>query len=113
MNIARKEQIKEIKVSDTMIVYEYPIMDSAIHGVVVELNGRYPEKGRVVNEKVVELGFIIKGSGKLVIEDEEIAFKEGDQLLIKPGERYFWDASATLFMPCAPAWYSEQHKEVD
>lgn len=72
MNIARKEQTKEIKVSNTMTAYEYPEMDSAIHGAVVELKGRYPEGGRVMNEKVAEIGFIIKGSGKLVIEDEEI-----------------------------------------
>ncbi len=113
MHIARKEEAKKIHVSETMTAHEYPLIDSSIHGAVVELNGRYPLKGRVVNEKCNEMGFVIKGSGKLVIEGEEIEFKEGDQLLIKPGERYYWIAKATMFMPCSPAWYPEQHKEVD
>jgi mannose-6-phosphate isomerase-like protein (cupin superfamily) len=112
MNIAQRKQAKIIKLSKTATAYEYPIMDNAIHGAVIEINGRYPEKGRVINEKVTELGFVIEGSGKIVIEDKEINFKKDDQILIKPKQRYYWDAKATLFMPCAPAWYPEQHKQV-
>jgi mannose-6-phosphate isomerase-like protein (cupin superfamily) len=113
MSIARKESAKEIRVSDTMTAYEYPEMDKAIHGAVVKLTGRYPESGRVVNEKCTEIGFVIEGSGKLFLEGEEIDFKEGDQLLIRPGQRYYWEANTTMFMPCSPTWYPEQHKEVD
>lgn len=113
MSIARKEQAKEIRVGDTMVAYEYPVLNESLHGAVVKLNGRYPLKGRVVNEKCTEAGFVIEGSGKLVIEGEPVDFKEGDQLLIEPGQRYYWEAKATMFMPCAPAWYPEQHKEVD
>jgi mannose-6-phosphate isomerase-like protein (cupin superfamily) len=113
MNIARKTQTKETNVGDTMAVFEYPVMDNTLHGAVVEFKGRYPEKGRAVNEKCYEVGYVIKGSGKLVIEGNEIEFSEGDQLLIKPGQRYYWQATATMFMPCTPAWYPEQHKEVE
>ncbi len=113
MNIARKNDTKEIKVSQSMTAHEYPVMDSTIHGAVVELNGRYPEKGRVMNEKCYEIGYVVKGQGKIVVENEEIEFSEGDQILIKPNEKYYWSANATLFMPCSPAWYPEQHKEVD
>jgi mannose-6-phosphate isomerase-like protein (cupin superfamily) len=113
MNITHKKQAKVIKISKTATAYEYPTMDNAIHGAVIEINGRYPEKGRVINEKVTELGFVLEGSGKVVIEGEEINFKKNDQILIKPKQRYYWDAKATLFMPCAPAWYPEQHKQVE
>ena len=112
MNITHKKQAKVIKISKTATAYEYPIMDTSIHGVVIGINGRYPEKGRVVNEKVVELGFVLEGSGKIVIEDDEISFKKDDQILIKPNQKYYWNAKATLFMPCTPAWYSEQHKQL-
>jgi len=113
MNIARKTESKETKVGNTMTVYEYPIMDNTLHGAVVEFKGRYPENGRVVNEECYEVGYVIKGSGKLIIEGNEIEFSAGDQLLIKPGQRYYWEANATMFMPCAPAWFPEQHKEVE
>lgn len=96
-----------------MTAYEYPILNNTLHGAVIELTGRYPEKGRVVNEKCYEAGYVVKGSGKLFIEGEEITFEEGDQIMIKPGEKYYWDGTATLFMPTTPAWYPEQHKEVE
>src|SRR3989344_2992798 len=98
MSIARKEQVKEIIVGETMKAYEYPVLDEALHGAVVKLSGRYPLQGRVINEKCTEIGYVIEGSGKLIIEGKEIDFNEGDQLLIKPGERYYWEAQATMFM---------------
>jgi len=110
MNISRKKDAKEVKIG-AMTVWEYPAIDKRIHGSVVILNGRYPKKGRVVNEKVTELGFVLKGSGKIMIEEEEINFREDDQILIKPKQKYYWDAKATLFMPCTPAWYPKQHKQ--
>jgi len=33
--------------------------------------------------------------------------------LIEPGEKYYWEGKMTMFMPCVPAWYAEQHKEVE
>jgi mannose-6-phosphate isomerase-like protein (cupin superfamily) len=113
MNISRKTETKEIIVGNTMTTFEYPIMDNTLHGAVVVFKGRYPEKGRVVNEECYEIGYAIKGSGKLILEGNEIEFSEGDQLLIKPGQRYYWEADATMFMPCTPAWSAEQHKEVE
>ncbi len=56
-----------------MTAWEYPVLDKALHGAVIELSGRYPDTGRVVNEL----------------------------------------CTTTLFMPCAPAWYTEQHREVE
>jgi mannose-6-phosphate isomerase-like protein (cupin superfamily) len=112
MNVAHKKQANKIKLTKTATAYEYPLMDNSIHGAIIKINGRYPEEGRVVNEKVSELGFVIEGSGKIAVEDEAINFKKDDQILIKPKQRYYWDAKAILFMSCTPAWYPEQHKQV-
>lgn len=113
MRISRKEEASKIEVGDTMVVHEYAPMSEKIHGALVELNGRYPKQGRVVNEVCAELAYVIKGSGKLIIEDDEIEFEEGDQMLIDPGEKYYWIANATMFMLCSPAWYPDQHRGVE
>jgi hypothetical protein len=34
-------------------------------------------------------------------------------ILIEPEEKYYWDGNFTLFVPCTPAWYPEQHEEID
>lgn len=112
MKVIHKNQTKTFKNSQVCTAIEYPLRDKDINGAVVELNGRYPNKGRVVNLKCKELAYVVKGEGKLVVEGKEIALQEGDLALIEPGEKYYWEGSMTMFMPCTPAWYPEQHKEV-
>ena len=112
MKIVRKNQTEVYKNSDVCTAIEYPLGDKDINGAVVELNGRYPDKGRVMNLKCKELSYIIRGSGKVIVEDREIKFKEGDLILIESGEKYFWEGNFTMFASCTPAWYPEQHKEI-
>jgi mannose-6-phosphate isomerase-like protein (cupin superfamily) len=113
MKIIHKEQTKKVSNSENCIVFEYSLGDKDINGSIVELTGRYPSNGRVVNLKCKELCYIIKGSGKIVIENQEFVLHEGDLVSIDPGEKFFWDGNLIMFVSCAPAWHSEQHKEVD
>lgn len=113
MKITRKKETKEFKNSEACTAIEYPMDDKDINGAVIELNGRYPGEGRTMNEKCKEMAYVIKGSGRVVVEGKEIQLREGDLVLIEPGERFFWEGAMTLFMPCTPAWSPEQHKQVE
>ena len=114
MKSCKLSQTNIFKNSEKCIAVEYPLGDKDINGAVVKIDGRYPEKGRVVNEKCKELAFVLKGSGKLFIEDQEIEVEKDDLVLLEAGERYFWIGNTLeMFMPCTPAWYPEQHKEIE
>ena len=113
MKIIKKNQTFQYKNSDSCISTEYPLDVKDINKAIIKLNGRYPTKGRVVNNECKELSYILKGSGKIVIEDKEIDLNEGDTVLVEPKEKYYWDGNMTLIVPCTPAWYPGQHKEVD
>lgn len=113
MKIIHKNQTKIFKNSEVCTAIEYPMDDKDINGAVIELSGRYPDKGRTVNLKCKEMAYIIKGSGRLVAEGEEIKLNERDLVLIEAGEKFFWEGNMTIFMPCTPAWYPEQYKEVE
>ncbi|MBU4337939.1 DUF861 domain-containing protein [Patescibacteria group bacterium] len=113
MKIIHKNQTKIFKNSETCIAIDYWTGDKDINGAVIELNGRYPDKGRTVNLECKEMAYIIKGSGKIVVEGEEIKLNDGDLVLIDKGEKYFWEGNLTMFTSCAPAWNHEQHKEVE
>lgn len=112
MKVVYKNQTKKFKNSGVCTAIEYPMDDKDINGAVVKLKGRYPDKGRVVNEKCKELAYIIKGSGGVFVEGKEIKLKKGDLILIEPGEKYYWKGKITMFVPCTPAWNPEQHKEI-
>src|SRR4030042_3774535 len=112
MKIVRKSQTKKLKNSKLCTATEYPLGEKDINGAVIELKGRYPDKGRVVNLRCKELAYIIKGYGFVVVEGKKVNFKAGDLIYIGLGEKYYWDGHCTMFVPCAPAWYPKQHKEV-
>ena len=113
MKIIYKNQTKTFKNSDVCTAIEYPLGDDDINGAIIKLSGRYPDKGRVVNLKCKELAYIIEGSGRAVVEEKEVKLNKGDLVLIEPGEKYFWEGNLIMFVPCTPAWYPEQHKEVE
>ncbi|MBU3924679.1 cupin domain-containing protein [Patescibacteria group bacterium] len=113
MKIIRKNQTKIFKNSEACVAIDYWTDDKDINGAVIELNGRYPDKGRVMNLECKEMAYVIKGSGKVSIEGVETEINKGSLILIEPGEKFFWEGNMTMFMPCAPAWYPEQYKEVE
>lgn len=112
MKVVYKNQAKKFENSDVCTAIEYPLGDKDINGAIIKLSGRYPDIGRVINLKCKELAFIIKGSGKIVVEDEETKLEKGDMVLIDSGEKYFWDGNMTIFTSCVPAWYLKQHKKI-
>lgn len=113
MEIITKKQRKKFKNSDSCIVFEYPIADNNINGTIIELSGRYPDKGWAVNEICKEMGYIISGSGKIIIGGDEYLLEEGDLVLINPGEKFYWQGNMEIFMPCVPAWTPQQHKIIE
>jgi mannose-6-phosphate isomerase-like protein (cupin superfamily) len=113
MKIVHENQARKFKNSDTCMATEYPLGDKDINVAYVEVLGRYPAEGRVMNEKCKELAYIMEGSGKIVVEGEEISLNERDLILLEPGERFYWEGNMKMLVPCAPAWYAEQHKELE
>jgi mannose-6-phosphate isomerase-like protein (cupin superfamily) len=113
MKIVHQEQIEKIKNGKNCIAIEYPLGDTDINGAIIELTGREPDTGRAMNVECKELAYIINGSGKVVINDQVIDLKQGDLVLIEPGEKFFWEGNMTMFMPCAPAWHPGQYKKVE
>ena len=105
MKVITKRETKKVQNNPFCIAMEYPIGDKDINGAVIILDGRFPVKGRIA--------YILKGKGKLGVEGKEFTLKKGDLAFILPGERFYWEGNMEIFMPCTPAWYPEQHKEVD
>lgn len=113
MKIVKKGDSTKLKIDEVTSAFEYDTDDKDINGAVVIITGRTPEKGFVVNEVSKEMAYVIKGSGKLVSENQEFDLSQGDVVLINPGEKYYWDAQMTVFVPCTPAWYPEQSKKIE
>ena len=98
---------------ETNKTYEYNIEDKDINYCIVEINGRFPTKHWAINRKCKEMAHILSGEGILVVEDKTYNLKKDDVVLIDINEKYYWEGNLKLGIPCAPAWYPEQHEEVE
>lgn len=112
MKIVTVDQTQKFKNSDNCEAVEYPLGDKDINGAVIKLSGRYPEKGYVTNKVCKELVYVVEGEGLVITSRESQKLKRGDLALIHPGEKYYFEGKLTMFMPCSPAWYPEQHEQV-
>lgn len=110
MKIVKKSEVVKFEHGQTCTANEYPVNDKDINVAIIELNGRYPEKGCAMNEISKELAYVMAGSGKIVVENNETEVAEGDLVLVNPGEKFYWEGNMKLFMPCTPAWNPEQYK---
>jgi mannose-6-phosphate isomerase-like protein (cupin superfamily) len=93
---------------------EYSFSDKAMNIAFVTVEGRYPESGYAMNEICKEMAYIVSGTGKLCgANGSELPVAAGDSVFVAPGEKYFWEGEALkMVMPCAPAFYPEQHKHL-
>ena len=60
MNVVRKNQAKIFKNSEVCTAIEYPAEGGNINGAVIELTGRYPETGSVMNERCSDMLFLAR-----------------------------------------------------
>ena len=109
----KKSERKKHANSPKCIAYEYPLGDKNINIAFIEIKGRYPDKGRVTNKVCKELVFVVKGKGKIEVDDKKLLISEGDSVFINANQKYFFDGNLEIVTPCYPAWYPEQHVEVD
>ncbi len=112
MKIIKRSESEVFKNGDTCEVNEYPFNDPNINIGTAKLDGRFPNSGYLVNETVKEYVYVVNGSGKIITESQTIEFNVGDVVYIPAGEPYYWNAHCFLVMPCQPAWYPEQSKNI-
>lgn len=109
MLIVRKKQRKDVKTANNLC-HEYDFGGQNLDCSVIEIKGRYPERGLCRNTKVDELIFVKSGTGRLVFDNEVFDLKQDDAVLIHKNDWYFWsgETDASLLVVCTPAWSEDQ-----
>ena len=109
--IIKKEERKEKQIAKNSFVWEYPLHNKNLGVALAKINGRFPDIGRTINRACQEIYYVIGGSGKIFIEDEEFELNEGDVFLIDPGKKYYVvGKKLVLLCPTSPEWFPEQQE---
>lgn len=112
IELITKDQARIIPVSPSFKITEYGHLGQGkTNGTVAEVNGRYPKSGWGRNTISDELVYVISGSGSIEMPDTKLELEEGDVAYIPKGQSIAWVGNdLKVFIPCMPAWTSEQHK---
>lgn len=106
--IAKTQRQTFDKSVDNVRAHEYEFGEADINAGVIELFGRYPAEGWVVNTACTALIYVIKGDGQLLAPNQTTDFTAGDQLLIPNNHSYAFDAQAEILYTATPAWTPRQ-----
>lgn len=112
MEYVKYESAEVYAKSPTCSVYEYYMQNGEMNIGVAEITHRYPDEGYAINHKCSLMGYILKGTGKLVAETGEVELSEGDVVYIPHGEKYYWEGNMKVVVPATPAWYPQQHETI-
>lgn len=109
-----KEQAKKVQNSPECTVWEYHIESDMMSFATALIDGRYPEKGRVVNEGCEEIYFVISGEGIVHSEKGDFQLKRGDIYSFEKSEKYWVEGdNFKIALFNAPKWTLNQHKNID
>lgn len=112
--IYKKFKDAEVFTGKTNKTYEYNIEDKDINYCIVDIDGRFPAEKWAMNHECKEMAHILSGSGILVIDGVgTFELEQDDVVLVDKGEKYYWEGKMRLGIPCTPAWYPEQHEDVE
>lgn len=113
MKLSLKHQTTTKTNSTACTVIEHSLNNKMLDIAIAQIDGRYPDHRRVVNQECSELAYVFEGKGRIVVNNKEHHLNAGDAVLIEAGEKYFWEGNMQIFISCHPAWNKEQHLIVD
>ena len=109
--LKKKEDIFLVENDKGCLVSEYQLDLENIGVVKVELDGRYPQEGKVMNQESDLIYFVLSGEG---LVNGEIKIGPQDIYVFKKGVPYFVEGKNLVFVGITqPAWKLEQHKKID
>jgi mannose-6-phosphate isomerase-like protein (cupin superfamily) len=112
--LVKESKLKKKQNSKSCTVWEYEFPSKNLSFATAFINGRYPEKKRVVNLKCEQTYFVISGSGIIHSEKGDFKINKKDLYFFKKSEIY-WVEGKNLFLTLvnSPKWTLGQYKIVD
>jgi hypothetical protein len=111
MQIIRPDDAVRRANSSVCVVADYPTRSKELALVSIDIDGRYPETGKVYNTTCTMIAYVLRSDGgRIFYRGEECLLEPGSEVRIDRDDRYYWDGHLKLLVASAPAWYPEQHR---
>lgn len=109
-----KSEARKVKEHKVSAFYEYDLPFNKLAVGVSEIDGRYPQNGFVVDEKVEQVWYVESGSGTVFVGDDLMHMKKGDLIYIPKKKKYWIQGNyLKIVVSSSPPWSKTQHKQVE
>ena len=106
-NATKKIETEEAQIWDYLINKDIGISYQ-------ELTMRGPISGRYLNKECHEIYYVIKGSAKFFVGEDEYSVGEKDVVVVKPNIAHYIETEELQYITITrPDWYEEQYEQVD
>jgi mannose-6-phosphate isomerase-like protein (cupin superfamily) len=104
-----------VRPDDKGTIYEYPAQSHALRISFMEVAGRRPgSEGKAFLEEDCTFAiYVVRGSGRIVIEDDSYDIAQDDVVTVLAGRRWYIEGTLAYVTASTPAFYPEQSSMVD
>jgi mannose-6-phosphate isomerase class I len=100
---------------ETATIINFPFSTKQLSVTNIIVSGRHPADNQkwYIEHKLTLICYVIKGSGTFTVDKQIYEVSEGDAVQILPDQKYFIDGNLEYLVACSPAYYREQHEQVE
>ena len=108
--LIRESETTRVENGSNCVVWEYDFPKQAFSFATASIQGRYPERGMVMNKECEELYYVLSGSGTVHSQKGDFPLMKGDAYHFEKAE-VFWVEGKELKLALLniPKWTPEQH----
>ena len=112
--LIKKRDTQEHENSKSCFVREYEHQTEKLGFATARINGRYPDKKKVVNLESEQIFYVLSGTGEIHSDKGDFEISEGDSYHLERGEKYWMQGSKLVVaLMNAPKWNPDQYRVVD
>jgi mannose-6-phosphate isomerase-like protein (cupin superfamily) len=111
--VTRKSEAKKLEEHSVSVFSEYQLPFNNFAVGVSEIKARYPQTGFDIDSEINQAWYVIKGSGKLGLAEQEVTVNEGDLIAVPRATKFFIDGQLTLVVVSNPPWSEKQHQHIE
>ena len=109
-----KQQSFLVKPNKNTTVYSYPSGNKTISVALIKVNWRHPdgEGEYFIETQCNVLFYLLKGKGKVIIENQIFELEPEDTISIDSGKKYYIEGNLEYLAATSPAYFPEQNRIV-
>lgn len=113
IELIKLKNTNKVANSEKCIAYEYLFGSENTSVALIEMKGRYPDKGFARNKTFEEIIFVLNGKGRITIDDKSYNLTKNDSVMLKPNKKYYYEGDMKVLTFTSPAFKVENHEILD